>query len=329
MKLVTFEVRSYKGFVQRVGAVVGKEIVDLQLAYSAYLAETQGIAKPLRVAAAIIPDDMLGFIENGSVARGATEQALQYIRETGYPREKDGQRMVYEGDEVRLRAPLPRPTAIRDTASFELHVKNAFKKLNLGVPDLWYEIPVHYRSTHTNVAGPEDPILWPSFTEKLDYELGFACCIGKQGKNIPQERAADYIFGYTIYNDISARDIQSKEVTLGAGAAKGKNFENANIIGPCLVTADAIDPNNLRMVARVNGEVWSEGNSRDMYYKFPDLIAYLSKDEPIYPGEIIGSGTVGFGCGLELDKWIQPGDVVEMEVEGIGVLRNRVERRGY
>jgi 2-keto-4-pentenoate hydratase/2-oxohepta-3-ene-1,7-dioic acid hydratase in catechol pathway len=162
----------------------------------------------------------------------------------------------------------------------------------------------------------------------LDYELEIAVCIGKYGKNISSDKAAEYIAGYTIFNDISARDIQAKEMELRLGPSKGKNFENANIMGPCLVTPDELDVNNLRMMARINNEVWSDGNSRDMYFKFPDLIAYLSKDEPIYPGEFICSGTVGSGCGLEHGKWLKPGDVVELEIEGIGILKNKVERRG-
>jgi 2-keto-4-pentenoate hydratase/2-oxohepta-3-ene-1,7-dioic acid hydratase in catechol pathway len=267
---------------------------------------------------------MLAFIENGPVALEAAGQALDHVGTPGYPMEIGGEKAVHRAGDVRLRAPIPRPVSLRDTLNFEVHLKNAMKALNRAVPKLWYELPTFYRTTHTNVAGPEDPILWPSYTEQLDYELEFACCIGKEGKSIPRDSVSDYIFGYTIFNDISARDILAKEMGLGVGPAKGKNFENANIMGPCLVTADEIDADNVRMVARINGEVWSEGNSKDMHFKFAELIEYLSKDEPIYPGEFIASGTVGFGCCMELGKWIKPGDVVELEVKGIGVLRNTV-----
>jgi 2-keto-4-pentenoate hydratase/2-oxohepta-3-ene-1,7-dioic acid hydratase in catechol pathway len=195
------------------------------------------------------------------------------------------------------------------------------------LPEVFYEIPAHYRTSSTDVIGPDEPIFWPSYTDKLDYELEIAVCIGKEGVNIPVEKAEEYIFGYTIFNDISARDIQSKEMELRLGPAKSKSFQNSNIMGPCLVTPDELNANNLRMKARINGEVWSDGNTRDMHFKFHQLIAYLSKDDPLYPGEFIGSGTVGFGCGMELNKWIRPGDVVELEIEGIGILRNKVERR--
>jgi 2-keto-4-pentenoate hydratase/2-oxohepta-3-ene-1,7-dioic acid hydratase in catechol pathway len=328
VKLATFEVSTNIGAVQRVGAAIDDRIVDLQVAYRRYLGDRRGVRRAAVIAAAVIPDDMVAFIENGPLAREAAEIAIDYLNEVGDESIAGAARAVYGANEVRLRAPIPRPTALRDTLCFEQHLKNAFSALGLQIPKLWYEIPTHYRTTHTNVAGPDDPILWPSYTEKLDYELEFACCIGKEGINIPKDKAAEHIFGYTIYNDVSARDILPKEMGLNTGPAKGKNFANSNIIGPYLVTADEIDPDNLQMTARINGEVWSEGNSKDMYYKFSDLIAYISMEEPLYPGELIGSGTVGFGCCLELGKWIKPGDVVELEVEGIGVLRNRVERRG-
>lgn len=330
MKLVTYEIRTDVGALQRVGAFLEEKIVDLQLAYASYLREVEGIRRAQDLASAIISEDMLRFIENGQVAKQAADKALEHVRQRGWVvLGPSGGKVVYERNEVRLRAPVPRPLSIRDTLNFELHMSNALKALNMEIPRLWYEMPAYYRTTHTNVAGPEDPIIWPSFTEQLDYELEFAVCIGREGVNIPKERANEYVAGYTIFNDVSVRDdIARKELSLGLGPCKMKNFENANIMGPCLVTPDEIDPDNLKMVARINGEVWSEGNSRDMHYKFSELIEYLSKDEPIYPGEFIGSGTVGFGCCLELGKWIKPGDVVELEVEGIGVLRNRVERRG-
>jgi 2-keto-4-pentenoate hydratase/2-oxohepta-3-ene-1,7-dioic acid hydratase in catechol pathway len=154
-----------------------------------------------------------------------------------------------------------------------------------------------------------------------------AVCIGGHGVNIAEERAEGYVFGYTIFNDISARDIQQKEMQMMLGPAKGKSFENSNIMGPCLVTPDELDTENMRMSARINGEIWSDGNMKDMHFEFPQLIAFLSKDDPIYPGEFIGSGTLGFGSGMENNKWLKPGDIVELEVEGIGVLRNKVERR--
>jgi 2-keto-4-pentenoate hydratase/2-oxohepta-3-ene-1,7-dioic acid hydratase in catechol pathway len=166
-------------------------------------------------------------------------------------------------------------------------------------------------------------VLWPSFTEKFDYELEIAFVIGKTGRNIQPGQARDYIAGFTVMNDFSARDMQRKEMKVRLGPAKGKDWCTA--IGPVLVTMDEIgDPYNLRMTARVNGELWSEGNTGSIFWKFEEMIEFVSRDETIHPGELIGSGTVGSGCGLELDRWMKPGDVVELEIEKIGVLRNQV-----
>ena len=328
MKLVTFEIHTAAGTLERVGALQGDRIVDLNAAYSAYLWEVRGIWRWRELALAVVPVDMLRFIENGIAATEAAQMAIDHVRRRGEDAtDPGGGRVFYRVNEVRLRAPVPRPLSVRDCLAFEQHAKASWARRGLELPEVWYEIPVHYRTSHTNLCGPGDPILWPSYTEKLDYELEIAICVGKHGKNIPADRAAEYIAGYTIFNDISARDFQAKEMQLRLGPCKGKNFENSNIMGPCLVTPDELDANNLRMIARVNHEVWSDGNSGSMHYKFPDLIAYLSKEEPIFPGEFIGSGTVGSGCGLEHGKWLKPGDLVELEVEGIGILQNRVERK--
>jgi 2-keto-4-pentenoate hydratase/2-oxohepta-3-ene-1,7-dioic acid hydratase in catechol pathway len=151
--------------------------------------------------------------------------------------------------------------------------------------------------------------------------------VARVGQDIPRGQARKYIAAYTIFNDFSARDIQLREMQGRLEPAKGKDFDTGNAMGPYLVTLNEVpDPYNLTMIARVNGEEWSRGSSADMHYKFEDIISYISQDETLYPGEFIGSGTVGNGCGLELDRWLSPGDVVELEVERLGVLRNRVVR---
>lgn len=152
--------------------------------------------------------------------------------------------------------------------------------------------------------------------------------IGSRSSGCPnwltKENAREHIFGYTIFNDFSARDEQVKEMAGQLGPGKGKDFDGGNVMGPCLVTADEIDPYNLTMIARVNGEEWGRGNSSDMGWKFEDCIVHVARSETIYPGEFFGSGTVGNGCGLEQLRFLKSGDVVELEVEGIGILRNRV-----
>jgi 2-keto-4-pentenoate hydratase/2-oxohepta-3-ene-1,7-dioic acid hydratase in catechol pathway len=330
MKFVTFEVSTPIGMVQRIGILQGQDVIDLHAVYASYLREDRAIYRWQELAQAIVPPDMLKFIGAGDMAMEAAHLAIEYFKKSGSPETGVvGEQQCYRLDDIKLLAPVPRPVSIRDCSAFPQHSMNmrASKHVPPELPDIWYEIPVHYRTSSTDVIGPDDPILWPNYTERLDYEIEVAVCIGRQGVNIAEEKAEEYIFGYTIFNDISARDIQQKEMLMMLGPGKGKSFENSNIMGPCLVTPDEIDAENMRMTARINGEIWSDGNMKDMYFKFPQLIAFLSKDDPIYPGEFIGSGTVGFGSGMENNKWLKPEDVVELEVEGIGILKNKVERK--
>jgi len=193
----------------------------------------------------------------------------------------------------------------------------------------FYQQPPYYKANPRSVVGTNAEVRIPSYTKQFDYELEWGVFIGKQGTDIPPERAREHIAGYTIFNDFSARDIQAREMAGRLGPAKGKDFDTGNAIGPWLVTPDEItNPYNLTATARVNGEEWSRGNTGDTSYPFEELIAYMSRAETLYPGDFIGSGTIsgpqGKGCGLELGQFLQPGSIVELEIEQIGVLRNRV-----
>lgn len=237
---------------------------------------------------------------------------------------------------VRLGSPLPHPASFRDFYAFEAHVKTARARRGLKMIPEWYEFPVFYFSNTAAFHGPEASIRRPKATQWLDYELEVACVIGKAGTDIPVERAHEHIAGYCILNDWSARDIQREEVKVGLGPAKGKDF--ATSMGPWLVTPDELedvrvpgekgDRYDLTMVARVNGVEYSRGNFRDIHYTFAEMIARASQDCTLYPGDVIGSGTVGTGCILELGPeqygWLAPGDVVELEVERLGVLVNTI-----
>ena len=229
---------------------------------------------------------------------------------------------------VTLLAPIPQPPQMRDFLCFEKHLLQAFRAIGKTPPTAWYERPIFYHPSRFSVCGADAEVPWPAYTERLDFELEFGCYIGKPGKDIPTERAREHIFGYTIFNDFSARDEQAKEMAGQLGPGKGKDFDNANAMGPCLVTADEIgDPYRLEMAVRVNGEEWGRGNSRDMHWKFEDCIAHASRSETLHAGEFFGSGTVGNGCGLEQMRFLKPGDTVELEVEGNGILRNKVVKR--
>jgi 2-keto-4-pentenoate hydratase/2-oxohepta-3-ene-1,7-dioic acid hydratase in catechol pathway len=222
-----------------------------------------------------------------------------------------------------LRAPL-RPRTLRDFLAFEGHLTNAFAGLGKEIPAEWYTVPAYYKGLPDTVIGPGDQIPWPAYTEKLDHELELGAVIGVAGRDIAASDALNHVFGYTIWNDLSARDVQSRELPIGMGPCKSKDWDGSNVLGPCLVTADEIDPHDVELAVRVNGERWGGDNTSAMYYRFEDMIAYASQGLTLRAGELLGSGTATGGSGLELDRWIQPGDVIEMEAEGVGVLRNQV-----
>jgi 2-keto-4-pentenoate hydratase/2-oxohepta-3-ene-1,7-dioic acid hydratase in catechol pathway len=235
--------------------------------------------------------------------------------------------------QVRIRSPITRPPTLRDFYAFEDHVKTARARRGLQMPEEWYELPAFYYSNPTMIYGPDDEIPIPPYTKKLDYELEVACVIGKGGTNILEKEAETHIAGYMIMNDWSARDIQEREVKIGLGPAKAKDF--ATSLGPWLVTPDELQDKktgpakfDLRMKATVNGKPLSNGNMKMMHWTFSQMIARASQSVELKAGEVFGSGTVGTGSLLELGQevhpWLKPGDRVELEVERLGVLRNRI-----
>jgi 2-keto-4-pentenoate hydratase/2-oxohepta-3-ene-1,7-dioic acid hydratase in catechol pathway len=228
---------------------------------------------------------------------------------------------------ARLLAPL-RPHSMRDFLTFRGHMENALGRLGVPIPAEWFTTPAYYKGMPDTVIGPDAEIPWPAYTERLDHELELAAVIGKQGRDIPADRALEHVFGWTIWNDLSARDVQAREMKVALGPGKGKDWDGSNVLGPCIVTVDELDGSDLRMAVRVNGETWGEDNSANMHHSFGELIAYASQAQMLYPGELLGSGTAAGGSGLELDRWLQPGDKIELEIEGIGILRNRIGTKG-
>lgn len=252
--------------------------------------------------------------------------------------------------QVTLLAPLPNPRSFRDYVGFEQHMLNASKSFGHTVGEAWYEIPIFYFTNHQAIYGMNDAIKRPEKEIKMDLELEIAVIMGKKGKDILAENADDYIFGYTVFNDWTARFIQKKEMTVPLGPHKGKDFANA--IGPCIVTKDEFEqyrcsisremhPEHLvmplttgdrfdvKMTAKINDAVICEGNYKTVYWTFPQMIERASENNvTLMPGDILGSGTVGWGSLIEnnftVHRPIEPGDVVELEIEGIGVLRNKV-----
>ncbi len=325
MKLATFEISTAVGPVRRIGAAVDGRLIDFAAAYAAHLEHTDPGCDAQRLAAMLFPPDMVAFLGAGDLGRQAAERAIDAAART---QEAFGARTSYTAGEVKLLAPVTRPRVIRDFLTFEGHMLTAGRALGrASIPPVWYEVPAYYKGDPDTVSGPDDVIEWPKYCEKFDFELELAVVIGRRGKNIRKSEASRHIAGYTIWNDWSARDQQMKEGPLGMGPSKGKDFDTGNTIGPYLVTADELDVSHLRMTAKINGEIWTDSTSGGRQFSFEDLIVHVSQNETIYPGELWGSGTTTGGSGLELDRWLKPGDVVEFEIEGIGVLRNRIERR--
>ena len=317
MKLLTFKL----GGVENLGALTDTGVVSLSAA---------------------APEDLMfssmqHFIEAGEPALVRAYAVLE-SRPATIP-----------SDQVGWVAPLPLPAQIRDCLGFEEHLKNSFEsaiKLSamaaddpmkaeqalrssgrFAVPDVWYQQPLYYKANRFSVAQSGKDIVWPAYSEVMDFELELACIIGKKGKDIKKGNAEDHIFGYTIYNDLSARDAQMLESPGMLGPAKSKDFDDSIILGPVIVTKDELDdPYNLRMQARVNGETWCDNNSNTIHWTFSDMIAHISKSETLHPGEVIGSGTVGLGCGLEHLRFLNDGDTVELEIEKIGVISNKIIR---
>src|SRR6202790_2029684 len=320
MRLVTFQLQGS----QEIGALTdaGSKIIRLQTAERL----RSGAANPHF-------QTMLAFLEGATRPEG----------------------VAIDRASVDLLSPVPRPESIREFMVFEQHVINCTRRF--GMPRWaasldraiektigrkatlayrmarpWYERPVYYKGNRMNVIGDGARVMIPRYTKAFDWELEFGIFICKQGRDIPMEKARAFIGGYTIFNDFSARDIQKREMGGRLGPAKGKDFDGGNAIGPVLVTPDEIpDPYNLDMRARVNGEEVSYGHTKGMRWTFEELIAYVSRDETLYPGEFFGSGTGTFPesganccCGLEMGRFLRAGDTVELEVERIDKLTNYV-----
>ncbi len=233
--------------------------------------------------------------------------------------------LTWQRSDVALLAPVDRPPTLRDFFAFETHMKNALGNLGLDVPAAWYEAPSHYVTRTASIFGQDEQAVWPHYTEKRDFELEFGIVIGRRGRDVPVEDAWEHIAGFTIFNDLSCRDVQRREMATHVGPAKTKGFDGASGMGPYLVTADEFTrPFDVAMRAYVNDELWSEGRSGTIYWSVEQLVAHAASGETLLPGDVLGSGTVGTGAGIEIDRWIRPDDIVRLEIDGIGALSSRV-----
>ncbi|CAJ1587480.1 fumarylacetoacetate hydrolase family protein [[Mycobacterium] wendilense] len=251
---------------------------------------------------------------------------------------------------LKLLAPVPNPIRVRDCTLFTNHIEPALRAMArrraegaadpeseyqrmlasgaYDLPEIFEKQFVYYNADHLSTSGPGDVITAPPTSRDIDYELEFAVVLGCGGIDIPERQARSHIFGFVIFNDWSARDVQSEVMESTLGPAEGKDFEGSNTFGPFLVTADEVgDPYQLGMRALVNGEEWSRGRSDSMAYSFEFAIAHLSRGKRLFAGDIIGSGTVASGCGFELGRRLNDGDEVQLEIDRLGALRNVVRYR--
>jgi len=322
MKLARIAHTSPDGLIPRLVAVQPEQqrVIDLATAERLRL-ERQGATQEAarRLATAFFPSSMAAAISLGDVFLAAARQAI----------ETAPQEAIMPLDDVQLLSALD-PPLLRDFTAFEQHVQNMSARHGEPVFKEFYQTPPYFKINPLAVIGHEQEVAWPNYTDYMDYELELGLVIGKCGRNLSPQEALSHLFGVTILNDFSARDVQGPEMSSGFGPSKGKDFATA--IGPWITTCDEVDIAHLDMMARVNGEEWSRGSSATMTWKVEELIAYASRGETIWPGELLGSGTVGTGSGAEHGKKLHSGDVIELEVQGIGVLRNRIgqpEPRGW
>lgn len=328
MKLVTYrtpaDTTDRKGTP---GALINSHLLDLRAAVPAFLA-----AESLEVARPFTAGSVLELLQQWDIA----ERLLPMVVDWGMSSESTAT-LLHRLEDVELLAPVPRPTSMRDGYAFRQHVEAARRNRGVEMIPEFDEFPVFYFTNHQAVTGPGFVEVLPKHCDKLDFELECAVVIGREGRNIKASEADEYIAGYTIMNDWSARALQMKEMTMSLGPAKGKDF--ATSIGPFLATRDELasrrvdspdgERYDLTMITRVNGTEVSRGNLKDMTWTFAQILERASYGVTLYPGDVIGSGTVGTGCFLELNGskitdnwWLKPGDVVECEIDLLGTLSN-------
>jgi 2-keto-4-pentenoate hydratase/2-oxohepta-3-ene-1,7-dioic acid hydratase in catechol pathway len=320
MKFVTFATGRPARPVLRAGVLRDGVVVDIDHAIAA-----RG-GKPVAGSSSEGSSQLLTLIRGGDSALATAREATEQVVASGDDRKGDDA-IIRSLDEVQLVAPLPRPNSLRDYLVVEEHLRNCVAAGILKeIAAEWFNIPAHYKGNVDEIYGPDDTIPWPAYTDKLDYELEICAVIGNPGRRIATKDAGRHIFGYTLYNDWSARDIQGREMSIGTGPGVCKDFGSS--IGPCIATPDEFSCETSHLEARIDGEVWSSGVLGAMHFSYEEIIEWTSQEETLRSGDLLGSGTIGRGCGVEMDRWITQGCIVELEAEGIGVLRNTVGQKG-
>ncbi len=309
MRLATFRFRQQAPLL---GAPVDGQMIDLHAAYRMMLRE-RGETRADELSAAIVPSDIIGFLDSGERAIGAAKEALAYVAKLG-ARAAEEQSLAYPADSVKLLAPIPQP---RKLLMVGLNYRDHAQESGNQIP----EYPTFFMKGAVCVTNPGDGIEYPKVSKQLDYESEMAFVIGKRGRHVPKEKALDYVAGYTIVNDVSVRDYQRR-----GQWTMGKNFENGAPMGPYLVLKDEIpDPHVLDISCFLNGERVQHSNTKQLIFDVNYLVNYISECVTIEPGDVVSTGTPsGVGLFRNPQLFMKPGDVVRCEVAKIGVLENRI-----
>ncbi len=335
MKLVTYTPMDAPArLAGRAGVLHDDLVLDLEMLGT--WAKGHGAARPKSPDQEPLPPTMLELLQRGPEGMDAVRAALDFASKAR-PEELHAEAgLVHARSGVHLRTPLPNPPTLRDFYAFEQHVKAARALRNAEMIPEWYEIAVFYFSNTAALYGTDEPIPYPQASQELDFEMEMACVIGREGTDIAAEEASAYIAGYLVMNDWSARDLQRHEMKMNLGPAKGKDF--ATSLGPWLVTPDELADRrigsgkderfDLAMKGWINGDQLTSANFKDIYFTFPQMIERASQHVRLRPGDVLGSGTCGTGCILELGtqrhRWLLPGDVVTLEIERLGTLKNTI-----
>lgn len=322
MRLYTVQIKTPVGGVERLMAEQNGKLVDLNAAGGVYYA-AQGDTNPQQLADANLPNDMITFFSNGKRSLEAGYAVLAYMENAHPQAGLVGQQLVYDKQGVTILAPVTRPNIIFDGMVYEGHVKHHYGEIPAG----YYKRPVWNTQSGSTVVGTGAPLFKPKYTAQYDFEFEMGFYIGKRGCNIKPEEALDYVAGFTVFNDVSARDAQADEAVMALGPAKGKFFRNSLVMGPCVVTKDELpDYDDLAMTARVNGEVVTENRTSGMLFTLGELVAKISEDAYLNPGDFIGLGTSPEGNATcsKLGRWLEVGDEIEFSIEKIGTICNKV-----
>jgi 2-keto-4-pentenoate hydratase/2-oxohepta-3-ene-1,7-dioic acid hydratase in catechol pathway len=330
MRLVTFRVATPVGPAIRLGALLDNRtddrIVDLTASFARYLAAETDEPTPRGLAQLRVPPDMTGWLRAGHAGFSAAGRAIDYVLRNPTALGLDGERLSYARSEVALLAPLMKPNSFRDFSIYHDHMSRAhLDPTNPGGrkyekrPE-WYRAPPYYKGSCDNIGGPEDPVPWPYYTKRLDCELELGIIIGKTGRNLNFEQAQDCIAGYTIIVDSSCRDGNDREPF---GPTKRKDFHTG--LGPWLVTPDEIDPENLDCSVAIDGETCFSGNTSAPHSFAPaQLVAYASDQEMLYPGDLLGTGTIGMGCSMDHHRWVKLGQTMTFTMAGLGTMSLKI-----